>query len=659
MHGRESAIFTGALVVGAFFFSFGILHYGVFTKNVLLDTPLYERYGDAIVHHGQVPYRDFAVEYPPGALAVFIAPSLIAGSGDFLLYEKLFEGLMLACWAVAAGLVAFVLARQKAGTMRLTAGTLLAGLAPLALGPVVLSRFDLWPAMLTIAALTALVSNRPRLGFGLLGAAVVAKVYPVILVPLATAYVWRAQGRRAALECLGVLVGVLLVCVAPFLVLAPHGVWASVSGQLGRPLQIESLGAAILLGAHQLTGLSLTEFTSHGSDNLGGNAASTFETVQSVLSIATIVGLWVAFARGPATRDRMLRYSAALVCAFIVWNKVLSPQYLIWLIALVPLVRGRRGAVAGAFFVFAMVLTQLWFPSHYIALVYSLDARSSWYVLARDVALLGLLATLVWPPDRRPRAGIAAVAALGAASILVAAVGAATTGSTSFAVHSGLLDESGIASSCAAARPAPLLSQGVVSYVVARLPSPPSDSSCVSIHLRAKPRVELFSAAYRGAFQPGDVRAGYLGDAGKCTNVPGLSTTQISYSVGVTPGAVFTVEVENCGSASAVPPFTLDVDGGGKTAPAEIRAAAASQSGNRLTVTWTTAKVASGTTFTLYRQLAPGRLVPVETIRGPGGGGSFHRIVDRHAPLERSVRYWILSQAPGRAWNWHGPLATT
>ena len=41
----------------------------------------------------------------------------------------------------------------------------------------------------------------------------------------------------------------------PFVILAPHGVWHSISVQLGRPLQIESLGAATLVGLHHLFGI--------------------------------------------------------------------------------------------------------------------------------------------------------------------------------------------------------------------------------------------------------------------------------------------------------------------------------------------------------------------------------------------------------------------
>ncbi len=658
LRGRESTIFAGALVVGTFLVSFGVLHYGVFTKDVLLDTPLYERYGDAIVHRGLVPYRDFAVEYPPGALAAFIAPALIAGHRHFTLYQKLFEGLMLACGAIGAALVAFVLTRQHASSARIVAGTLLAGLAPLALGPVVLSRFDLWPAVLTIGALSALVTDRSRLGFGLLGAAVVAKVYPIVLVPLAAIYVWRTKDRREALACLGVSVGVIAVFVVPFLVIAPHGVWSSVSGQLGRPLQIESLGASILLAAHQLSGIGLNEVTSHGSDNLGGSTAAAFSTVQSALSLATILALWIAFARGAADRDRLLRYAAALVCAFITLNKVLSPQYLMWLIALVPLVRGRRGIAAGVLFVFAMVLTQLWFPTHYISLVYSLDARASWYVLARDITLVALLLTLVWPDGRGRRFGIPLVAVLVIGAASVAAVAAETSRATQGPVHRGLLVQSGLPSRCGVPHVVPRVSPGTVAYEVARFPTPDGGSPCVTIELTAPPHVELFSAAYRRTFSPRAIRAGYVGDTGKCTNIPGFSSAQTAYSVTAPRRSYLAVEVENCGSGSSVPPYSVDVRGGGTTVPAVFKAATADQSGNVVKFSWSTSTTVPGTTFAVYLQEGPASVVPIEApVRARGTGR--YAAMARHAPLSRASRYWILARSPDGAWEWHGPISTT
>ena len=115
----------------------------------------------------------------------------------------------------------------------------------------------------------------------------------------------------------------------------------------------------------------------------------------AVAQAATLVGLWIAFARGPATRERLTRYAAACVCAFVAFGKVLSPQYLIWLVPLVPLVRGARGLAATALLTAALVLTQVWFPERYFD--YALHFHLAGVVLLRDVVLVLLLAVLALP----------------------------------------------------------------------------------------------------------------------------------------------------------------------------------------------------------------------------------------------------------------------
>ena len=55
--------------------AWGVLHARLLRREQIVDTPVYESYGDAM-ERGQVPYRDFAVEYPPGALPVFVVPAL-------------------------------------------------------------------------------------------------------------------------------------------------------------------------------------------------------------------------------------------------------------------------------------------------------------------------------------------------------------------------------------------------------------------------------------------------------------------------------------------------------------------------------------------------------------------------------------------------------
>ncbi|HZR91492.1 MAG TPA: glycosyltransferase 87 family protein [Gaiellaceae bacterium] len=403
--GTRAAVAAVAATL-AFATAWVAVHYGFYGRNDIVDTPLYQRYGDAIVD-GHVPYRDFTVEYPPAALPAFVLPSLLVPHASRHAYDLVFGLLMAACGAAAVALVAVVLACEGAGTIRLVAGCGLAALAPLALGSVLLTRFDLWPVALTVAALAALVAGRDRLALGALGLAVAAKIYPLVLIPVFAAHVWKRRGRRRALAAVAVAVAVAAACALPFLALAPHGTWESSLRQTARPLQIETLGAGILLALHQALGLHVVERTSYGSQNLAGSLPDALTAAQAVLQALALLAVWVWFARGPASRERLFRACAAAVCAFMVFNKVLSPQFLVWLVPLVALVRGRRGLAAGALLAAALVLTQLWFPHRYWALALRFDPLGSWLVLARNLVLLGLLGALALPQ----RTGLAARAA--------------------------------------------------------------------------------------------------------------------------------------------------------------------------------------------------------------------------------------------------------
>jgi hypothetical protein len=395
-------VVIAAAGVCLFLASWWVLHHGFYTRDQIVDLPVYEKYGEWMTQ-GDVPYRDFTVEYPPAALPVFLVPAL--GGGDSDTFRRRFEGLMAAFGAAAVACLALALAALGAGLRRTAAAVALAALAPLLLGSVLLSRFDLWPTAIVVAALAALVSGRLRLGSGLLGLGVAAKLWPGVLVPLVLTYVWRERGRREALVCAGVLGAVVLACFLPFLVLAPVDTLDSVWRQARRPLQIESLGSALLLAAHHAFGLDLTMKSSSGSQNIDGTLPDVVAVVQGLVQVAVLVVLWVSFARGPASRERLLRYAAAVVCAFVALGKVLSPQFLIWLIPLVPLVRGRRGLVASALLAVALVLTQLWFPYRYWDLALRFDTAASWLVLARDLVLVALLVVLVEPARSRRTLG--------------------------------------------------------------------------------------------------------------------------------------------------------------------------------------------------------------------------------------------------------------
>ena len=388
-------LFAGA--VALFLVSMTLLHWGWYQHALILDTVEYHRYGEAIVE-GHVPYRDFSVEYPPGALPAFVVPAV--GDPSFNLYNREFQILMALCGIGALAAMAAALRALGASAERTAAALGFFALSPLVLGSVILYRYDLWPAVLTVAGLAAVLLRRERLGFAAIGLGVAAKAFPAVAIPPALAYVWRTRGRREALLCLGAAVAVAAAVIVPFLVLAPHGVWESVVHQSTRPLQIESLGSALLLAAHHTWGLALTMESSHGSQNLVGSLPHAVGSVSSALLAVVLVAIWVAAARLPATPERLVRFTAASLTAFVVFDKVLSPQFLIWLLPIVPLVRGRRGLAASALLGLALLLTQVWFPIRYFDLV-RFESFPSWVLLARDLVLVALLVVLT-APAREP-----------------------------------------------------------------------------------------------------------------------------------------------------------------------------------------------------------------------------------------------------------------
>jgi len=138
-----------------------------------------------------------------------------------------------------------------------------------------------------------------------------------------------------------------------------------------------------------------------GRSLLAGNGR--YPALQSILQLAAIVATWIWFARGEPGRERFVRSAAIAVLAYVALGKVLSPQYMIWLIPLVPLVWGRRGLYASGLFALACVLTQTWFPYRYWVFALHFDPLASWTVLVRDLVLVALLALLAWPAGWKPR----------------------------------------------------------------------------------------------------------------------------------------------------------------------------------------------------------------------------------------------------------------
>jgi hypothetical protein len=356
---------------------------GLFRSAKFRDLHVYRQYGDGVLS-GQLPYRDVFVEYPPGAIPLFAGPSVAPGGA----YDAIFKVLMTFCCIAAIYCVCFALERTGSAPAGIWAAALFLALSPIALGPVSLNTYDAWPALLTVAAVAALVADRGRLALGLIGVAAAAKLYAVLLVPVAVVWLWRERGRRVALQALAVFAAAAAVLVVAWVALSPGGVWDSLHSQVGRGLHTESLGASILLAGDRLGWYHahVVSTTPAISRDVAGDAPRAIA--------AASAGLAVLAALVPAALVWRRRVSpglafAASVAGFLAFTKVLSPQYVVWLIPLAPF----GGIAAMLLLLAALALAQSWYFHYHDLWAVGPEA---WTLLSRNLVLVALYALLLW-----------------------------------------------------------------------------------------------------------------------------------------------------------------------------------------------------------------------------------------------------------------------
>ncbi|MBC2865874.1 glycosyltransferase family 87 protein [Streptomyces mexicanus] len=292
-----------------------------YTKACYSDIPhLYQGRGfsDGLVPYfdklpGDMPYLEY-----PVLTGVFmeVASWLTPHSGSIQHQERWYwmvnAGMLMACAAVIAVCVVRTHARRPWDG-------LLVALAPAFVLTATIN-WDLLAVALTAAAM--LMWSRGRsLAFGvLLGLATAAKLYPVLLLAPLLFLCWRAGRWREYGRALAGAVVAWLVVNLPVLAFAREGWWQFYRFSHDRGVDF---GSFWLIWAQNSSHPPSTDFV------------NTTATLLVVLCFLGIAALTLTAPRRP----RFAQLAFLAVAAFILTNKVYSPQYVLWLVPLAVLAR--------------------------------------------------------------------------------------------------------------------------------------------------------------------------------------------------------------------------------------------------------------------------------------------------------------------------------
>ncbi|MEV4555892.1 glycosyltransferase 87 family protein [Kitasatospora sp. NPDC049285] len=345
-----------------------------------------------VLRTGTFPLDDVTWQYPPGAALVILLPGLLPWS-----YLVSF---FVICGVVDATAMALLM---RAGTRRGRsyhgAWYWVAGV-PL-LGPTVYCRYDIIVTALAIVGLLALL-RRPALGGVLLGLGGLVKIWPLL------ALIGTPRGRRTrrswtAAAAFAASLGFLLTA-------GMNGAFEFLKFQSERGIEIESLGALPLHFAKLAGAWHGTVTMNYGSVEFLGPWVP---VVSKVMVALTVAGFgWLLVWRLRAARwTTATTYDAAL-CAlliFTVTSRVISPQYMIWIIGLAAVcltARGTSQRPAAVMVLVTTVLTTLEFPVMFGAVNRS-ELLGVLVLTARNLLLLAttiVSARGLWRSTRRPEA---------------------------------------------------------------------------------------------------------------------------------------------------------------------------------------------------------------------------------------------------------------
>ena len=262
-------------------------------------------------------------EYPVlmgiiAGLTALVVPGNGPGPERILGYFDVNATLIVAIWIVTVLLTARMNKRRPwdAAMVAVVPGIILAGFI----------NWDMWAVGLLALAMFLFSRNKPVLAGICIGLGTATKLYPVLILGAVLVLAIRSGKLRTFFTTAGAALAAWLAVNLPIAAMNPSGWQYFFEFTQDRPAGYSSPWFAYNLAAERLQWTQLT--------------ASTINSLALNLFIVAcvLIGLLALTA---TRRPRLAQLAFLIVGAFILTNKVYSPQFVIWLIPLLALARPR------------------------------------------------------------------------------------------------------------------------------------------------------------------------------------------------------------------------------------------------------------------------------------------------------------------------------
>jgi hypothetical protein len=140
-----------------------------------------------------------------------------------------------------------------------------------------------------------------------------------------------------------------------------------------RGIQLETTYSSFLVIANKLAEVDVWQVYNFGSWNLAGEPAEALARFSGYFMIILLLAAyWFIYRNtksGKSQTTRLGAYALLVMGIVLITSKILSPQYLIWLIPVVPLVWQRTRYAVLLVFILIGVITYYLFPHAYLDLI--------------------------------------------------------------------------------------------------------------------------------------------------------------------------------------------------------------------------------------------------------------------------------------------------